>query len=382
MKHIKHLIAQIISLFVFNKTKKQHVYQSIAEFGIFDVFNTRKFKKTPVRKNSVLLIETNGCHGEVISAYFKYFQDNGYNVDLVIHNVIYHENHFSRHDISKINIFHMFTTAMHTIFKSKKMDMYKAIIIMTPMNYTFKSQSVLDMFPELKRFKNLYILAHNSPNLETHYKDFKQTHIFGLGRRLNKYPATNPHLFGRIHKNSKRHTPVTFITVGGISPKRKNHNILISAIKTLADSGYNFKVIIVGGGKMPNLPNDIKKYIIAPGRQVGEQMFRFMEQSDFFLPLWDKNNPDHNKYKTNQISGSPQLIYGFNKIPIVQQEFAEFYDFNNTNSIIYQDDNLARAMEHAIQMTDQQYKKIYDKLNELSNEVYDESQKNIKSKIK
>ena len=107
-----------------------------------------------------------------------------------------------------------------------------------------------------------------------------------------------------------------------------------------------------------------------------------MEQSDFFLPLWDKNNPDHNKYKTNQISGSPQLIYGFNKIPIVQQEFAEFYDFNNTNSIIYQDDNLARAMEHAIQMTDQQYKKIYDKLNELSNEVYDESQKNIKSKIK
>ncbi|MBO7508699.1 MAG: hypothetical protein J6T57_00255 [Alphaproteobacteria bacterium] len=384
MKHLRQVIATIISMaFFYNKDKKQRIYDLLKEYSVFDIFNVKQFEKTPVRKNSVLLVETNRCHGEVISAYFKYFQDLGYNVDIIMHNVIYNEKHFTRHDISKVNIFHCLSTAMHKMLKSTKMEKYKAIFIMTPMNYTFAFQSVFDIFPELTRFNNLYIVAHNTPNIESYYQDFNQTHIFGLGRRLNDYPSTNPHLFGKVQKNSTKHNQTTFITVGGISPKRKNHNILISAIKQLVNAGYDFRVIVVGGGgKIPGITNEIKKYIITPGRQVGEKMFQFMEQSDFFLPLWDKNNPEHDKYKTNQVSGSPQLIYGFNKIPIVQQEFAEFYDFDNTNAIIYTGDNLAAAMESAIVMTDQEYKKIYNGLDKLSREVYNESKENIRAKIK
>jgi glycosyltransferase involved in cell wall biosynthesis len=271
---------------------------------------------------------------------------------------------------------------MHKIFKSKKMQQYKAIIIMTPMNYTFASQSVLEMFPELNKFDNLYTIAHNTRDIDNKYKNFNQKHIFGLGRRLKDFPCTNPHLFGNIQKNSTKHNPTTFITVGGINPKRKNHDILLSATQELVTKGLDFKVIIVGDGKLKNIPDSIKNNIIVTGRQISHNMFTLMESSDFFLTLWDKNNPDHNKYKTDQVSGSPQLIYAFNKIPLVQKEFADFYDFNDKNSIIYEDDNLADAMEQAILMNDKQYLKLYNELDKLSKSVYEESKQNIKNLIK
>ena len=268
---------------------------------------------------------------------------------------------------------------MRTMFKSQRMYEYKAIFVMTPIN-TSSMQSVLTFFPELKPFNNLYVIAHNLPDIERTYSDFDKTHILGLGRKLNGFPATNPHLFGNVSKNSVRHTPTTFITVGRIDPQIKNHNLIVSAVKRLANKGYDFKVIIIGGGnKIPNITDDIKKYLIMPGRQIAENMYHYMEQSDFFLTLWEKDNPNHDKYRTNLISGSPQLIFGFNKIPIIQKEFADFYDFDDTNAIIYEDNTLAEAMEQAILMKASQYKKLYNGLKKLSEEIYQESKANIKA---
>ena len=382
MKHLKRFVAKIVAVFIKDKDSKKKIYESIAEFKLFDFIQVKKFNKTPCNENTVLLIETNGCHGEVVSAHWQYFTELGYNVDILMHSFIYNENHFARQDTSDINIFHCHSTAMHKIFKSKKMQQYKAIIIMTPMNYTFASQSVLEMFPELNKFDNLYTIAHNTRDIDNKYKNFNQKHIFGLGRRLKDFSCTNPHLFGNIQKNSTKHNPTTFITVGGINPKRKNHDILLSATQELATKGLDFKVIIVGDGKLKNIPESIKNNIIVTGRQISHNMFTLMESSDFFLTLWDKNNPDHNKYKTDQVSGSPQLIYAFNKIPLVQKEFADFYDFNDKNSIIYEDDNLADAMEQAILINDKQYLKLYNELDKLSKSVYEESKQNIKKMIK
>ena len=382
MKHIRRSFASLVSAFISNPNTKKNVYQSLSEFSIWDIPTIHKFRKTPIRKKSVLLIETNGCHGEVISAYFQYFRDMGYNVDIVMHDFIYREHHFTRHDMSNINIYHCHMTAMHKIFKSDKMNKYDAIFVMTPMNFSFGSQSVLNLFPELQRFKNLYIVAHNVPDIENNYQKFDKKHIFGLGRKLNDFPSTNPHLFGNVQKNPTKHNPTTFITVGRIDPQIKDHKMLISAVEKLATHGYDFRVIIIGGGKkLPKIPDNIKKYIQMPGRQIAEKMFRYMEQSDFFLTLWDKNNPTHDKYRTNLISGSPQLIFGFNKVPIIQQEFALFYDFDKTNAIVYNDDTLADAMEHAILMNNTQYKKLYSGLQKLATDMYNETKQNIKSRI-
>ena len=383
MKHIIRLFAKIISSFVKDKDKKKHVYQSIAEFRPCDTFAVKKFNKTKTRNNSVLLVETNGCHGEVVSAYFKYFKDLGYNVDIIMHTFIYNEHHFARHDISDVNIFHCRTTAMHKMFQSPKMKDYKAIIVMTPMNYTFETQPVLSLFPELKQYKNLYLIVHNVFDADTYLSDFNQKHILGVGDKLKKYPRFNPILFGDLKKQNKKHKPTTFITVGGITKQRKNHDLLLKAMEVLLDKGYKFNVVIIGGGKkIKNISKKIRPFLKTPGRQVSEKMFRYMENSDFFLTLWDKNVKDHLKYGKNHISGSSQLIYAFNKIPIVQKEFTKFYDFDDKNAIVYEDDNLAAAMERAILMKDAEYGKIYKELDKLSKSVYQESKKNLKSMIK
>lgn len=380
MKHLKQIIARIISIFAPSENKTT-TYQKIAGYSFSDKQELKRFIKTPIKNNSVLLIETNRCHGEVISAYWKYLIAAGFNTDLLIHNYLYKEPHFSRHDTSDINIFHCDTTGMHNILQSEKAHKYKHIIIMTPMNYTFETQPVLKLFPELKKFKNLHLICHNTPDIETYYSDFEKSHIFGLGRRLKDFPCTNPHLFGDTEKNTKKHTPTTFITVGGINPQRKNHTILIESIKKLSEKNYNFKVIIVGGGKkIKNIPNNIKKHIILTGRQIGEKMFQYMEQSDFFLTLWDTKNNSH--YKTNTVSGSPQLIYGFNKIPILERSFADFYDFDEENSILYNGDNLSSAMETAIQMNDQEYKNKFEALKATSSDIYNESLQNIINALK
>lgn len=379
MKHIKRAFAKIISGFIREPKTKKSVYQFIAEYSIFDILQIKKFINTPIKPNSVLLVETNACHGEVISAYFKYFKDMGFNVDLIMHDVIYNENHFTRHDISDINIFHSHTSAMHKMFRCQKMQQYKNIVIMTPVNYTFDIQSVFEMFPELKEFQNTYLIAHNLRDIKNYYQSFNQNHILGCTRHLGQYPNMNPILFGKLHKNNKKHHPTTFISVGGINAKRKNHKQLISIIKDLDDKKLDFKVIIVGGGDKIKIESpQIAKHLVLTGRQIGEKMFQYMEQSDFFLTLWDKNNPVHNKYKTDQASGSIQLILGFNKIPILQKEFADFYDCTDKNAIIYTDNNLASAMEFAIQMNDAQYTKIYNGLDKLSQDVYTESKNNLK----
>lgn len=383
MKHLQRFIAKTVTSFIKNKDSKKRTYELIAEFRFFDFIQVNKFNKTPCRENTVLLVETNGCHGEVVSAHWQYFTELGYNVDILMHDFIYNEKHFARQDTSDINIFHCHSTAMHKIFKSKKMEQYKAIVIMTPMNYTFATQPVLEMFPELNKFDNLYTIAHNVSDAEKYLSSFNQKHIFGVGDKLKDYPRLNPILFGKLNKQNKKHNITTFITVGGITKQRKNHDILFKSMEILLDKGYKFNVIIVGsGGKFNNISKKIRPYLYTPGRQVSDKMFRLMEKSDFFLTLWDKKIESQIKYGKNHISGSSQLIYAFNKIPLVQKEFADFYDFNDKNSIIYEDDNLADAMEQAILMNDKQYLKLYNELDKLSKSVYEESKQNIKKMIK
>ena len=85
---------------------------------------------------------------------------------------------------------------------------------------------------------------------------------------------------------------------------------------------------------------------------------------------------------TNTVSGSPQLIYGFNKIPILEQSFADFYDFNEENSILYTGDNLSSAMETAIKMNNQEYKDKFEALKITATDIYNESLQNIKNTLK
>ena len=81
-----------MKLFRFEKSNN---YKKITILGIKITFkkkfvmpkqliDNQKFYKTPVRKNSVLIVEPNPYHAEILPGFVRYFQDLNYNVDIKV----------------------------------------------------------------------------------------------------------------------------------------------------------------------------------------------------------------------------------------------------------------------------------------------------------
>ena len=110
-------------------------------------------------------------------------------------------------------------------------------------------------------------------------------------------------------------------------------------------------------------------------------MYKEMEKADFFLPLLDPSNEWHRRYLNETTTGSRQLILGFLKPCLINEEFANAYDFNQNNSIIYQQNNLLNAMKAAININSEEYEKLQKNLNLLAQNIYKESLQNLKDSI-
>ncbi len=61
-----------------------------------------------------------------------------------------------------------------------------------------------------------------------------------------------------------------------------------------------------------------------------DEMYNCVEHADFYMPLLDADNPDHERYIRTQVTGSMQLVYGFACVPVVDKKFADFYDLSDT----------------------------------------------------
>ena len=107
-------------------------------------------------------------------------------------------------------------------------------------------------------------------------------------------------------------------------------------------------------------------------------MYREMEKADFFLPLLDGTNPDHERYITTAVTGSAQLIYGFLTPPLIERKFASFYGFDDKNACVYDAGDLAFAMQTAMMMTPEEYEIVRIALKKLADDVYRQSLKNLK----
>lgn len=344
---------------------------------MFNLFPKDKFSTFIPKRNNVLLVETNGCHGEVIGGYLQYFQNIGINAYILVTDTIKKEKPFCRLHTEKI-----FSTKFknfHKLLKSEYLNRYDHIFIMSSVNYTHGSHAVRDLFPDLQKHKSVYWVHHQIGYIHNYYPDIDKKHNIMLGHIVDKIGGgqvfMNPHLFGEYTIPSKTDETV-FISVGGINPKRKNHNLLIDAIKTLHDKNYKFRVLIVGSGSLKHIDKSVRKHIKLLGHLNYDKMYNNVEKSHFFLPLLDANNPEHDRYIKTQVTGSAQLVYGFRKVPVVHKKFANFYDFNPKNAIIY--DDLADGMERAILMNATDYDKHIKQLDKTANSIKQETTDNLK----
>lgn len=381
---MRKIIVRFLSLFIFEKEKRRAFRDKMMHTHIRDFMCLRKFKKANISNNHVLLIETNDAHGEVISGYLNYFKKMGLDVDILVTPKLFEEKPFCRNDISDVNVYISDRGLFDKFFLSENIKKYKAVFLMTSAGYfVWKDNNysgLLNLYPQLRDIQNLYIVEHDLNDVArfTEEKFISENRLITLGH-FDKGVFACPILFGDL-KTTPKNDITTFITVGGIEYSRKNHKKLIEAIKFLIRENLKFKVVIVGNGRLENLPEDIIKYVNITGRLNFPDMFDMMEKADFFLPLLDEDNPLHECYIKTKVTGSSQLIYAFTKLPIIHEKFARFYGYNKENAIVYSD--LVEAMKEAIIMESTTYAEFQDKLQNLSAELIKETEYNLRRIIK
>ena len=106
-------------------------------------------------------------------------------------------------------------------------------------------------------------------------------------------------------------------------------------------------------------------------------MYKYISKSDFLLPLLD---PDQQSlYLSKKTSGSFQLVYGFNIPIIIQKIFAEKYEFNNSNSIIYDNNqDFFNKLNYSINMKNDEYIYLKKNLKKMKNNIEKKSINNLK----
>ncbi|MDR1696706.1 MAG: glycosyltransferase family 4 protein [Rickettsiales bacterium] len=372
----KFLITLITLPLAFNRRFRRRAINFLKDLSAANVLTFYRFVRRRPAKNSVLLIEANSCHGEVMAGYVKYFRTLGFDVDCLVHRDLKREKMFCRLDTDGVTVFASTLAIFPWMLKTKYLNRYKHVLVMSSNVYA-KSEYIMNLYPELKSHPSLFMVEHELSDIPKYGGEnfIRDNRLIVLGK-LNTGIFVNPHLFGDVKITGKNDVP-TFITVGAIRAFRKNHAELIDAIKSLAATGKKFRVIVVGNGKLNDLPREIKPFMEITGRLNFPDMFEKLESADFFLPLLDPDNPDHERYITTGVTGSTQLIYAFGKVPVLHKKFAKFYRFDDGNAIVY-DDCLESAMLRAIDMTADEYECAQENLTQAARDIEMESLDNLR----
>ena len=161
--------------------------------------------------------------------------------------------------------------------------------------------------------------------------------------------------------------------------------MLISAVEELKKENLNFHITVVG--KKPffsqsHISANLNELFTFRYKQTYIDLYNSVYQSDFIIINLDPDNVDDIKFRQTRVTGSSQLVYGFLKPALINKNFANFYYFNSSNSLIYENSNLSKVMKYAINMSNKKYKKLKDNLLLLSKEIYLSSLNNVKKTLK
>lgn len=383
---LKKRIIKILTCCIWKKDTRKKVQNTLSLLSLKSLLNLARFCFTSVRGNSVLLVEPNDCHAEVGVGYAKYLLDLGYNVDVLMSEKNVKEHPFKRIETKQIKLFSFCPIFLKYFFNKDKIKKYKFIFVTSSrFLLTYDYSKIISLKDKIgfwpKGQSKTLIVEHDITDIPLfNLQEFdKNKQIVTLGK-FSKGIYVNPHYFGTCKKH-KKNKATTFIVVGGINPEQKNHRLLIDAVDIICQHGYHCKINVIGRGRLNDIPNKFRNYFNLKGFLSFPKMYEQVETADFFLPLLDCNNSQHNRYITTGVTGSAQLIYGFNIPCLIQQKFADFYGFNDKNSLIYEED-LASLMIKAIEMSEEEYQDKKKNLKILSDSIYEQSLQNLRKIIK
>jgi len=347
---------------------------------MFNFFNRNDIKVCPkIDSNTFLLWEPcSQSHAEIIPGFAKYLLDLGYSVSVLIEPERIDEGLFSLvEENERIYLNRMTRKDIQRFLLKYGLAGAKGLLISTITNKI----NIKDI-PLAPEQKILYV-SHDIKD-DAAFIDEKTITLRSVSDNGNEFKTVvvNPHYFGTITASAKNNI-VNFISIGALSKKRRNAALLIEAAKKIYNAGVSdFRITVVGKEMLRNIPKELLPFFRILGRLDFQEMYKEIQNADFFLPLLDPLNPKHDRYITTGTSGSFQLIYGFLKPPIIASRFAPINGFDNSNSIIYENNSeLADAMEKAMRMTTEDYSAMRNNLKRYVEDLYCKSLENLRRLI-
>ena len=227
----------------------------------------RAWRRHPVAGRTILILEPNYCHGEVIPGFCRHLLDMGYCVDVLMHHSLARQSPLCCFKEGDIHIFTAMCTSWKRLAKARVLTRYEAILISTSAFYDTPGWASFLHMTGLDKFANLLAVEHELKDIPR----FGEEELDRQGRllTLGSFPRgmmVNPHFFGEIPPAPRNREPV-FITVGSLSAQRKNHELLVEALETVCNEGYrNFSVIIVGEGELGKIPGHLRPFLHVAGK--------------------------------------------------------------------------------------------------------------------
>ena len=344
----------------------------------------KSFINHKIRKNSVLIVEPNPYHGEILPSFVKYFQTLGFNVDLFLR----HENMKDLPFLNTegLNIFEGCAVHLKNLLKLNKIKQYEYVFFSSSAywerNRYFNSYlKYLKFIPKAKH--GLLMVEHNIVPYLRKYKEekfLKQKRLFSCSG-LQNVPILSPCYYGDFEITNKNNL-INFIAAGSMNSDSKNLKILMQAVQMLDNKGINnFKITLCGEGNF-SIPLKARKYFDYQGRVTFDKLYQNMQKSDYILFLLDDKEPLHDRYKNGTTTGALNLSLGFKKPAILNEIFAKAYGLSNNCAIVYPENELYEAMKHAIELSQDEYSKMQNNLKAHADSIYAQSLENLEKAVK
>lgn len=368
------------------KTKEYENIEKYYLFGFLPFF--KKTLKMPTIKDNTFIVwePCSKSHSEVVPGYCKYLLDLGYHVSVLVTPKRYKEGLFSRFKNKNLTLNKLSQKEIKTFFKNTPIDNVKGVMVTTVgkiCDSIHYEQAYDTFFPNTDKNKLLFVEHEAKHALDENTWNENIITLRKLDYKNGKSTVINPHYFGDVKITDKNADITNFITIGAIRPNKKNSKIIIDSFYKIYKKGYrNFKITVVGKGSLKHIPKELHEFFDIKGRLPFDKMYDEIEKSDFMLTAYNEDDPMHIRYNTSGTSGNFQLMYGFLKPSIITEGFAPINGLNEKNAILYKkEEDYPKAIEQAINMNNEAYKKMQAKLKEYQEELYEISLENLKKII-
>lgn len=340
----------------------------------FEEQNFKSFLHSDVPENCVLVVETNGYHGEVLIGVVEYLLSLGYKVDVLLRTKLFLDRALEVGFDDRVRAFAANRQDIYIILSSSKIKHYEYVFF-----NTLKSAHLSILSKALIKTPKNGFLAIDHNFFADYDRILPKHRIFSLIPNP-KYPFfINTHYFGKYAKLQKPSQNIEFLIAGRVQKDLQANLDFFKQLKS--NHNINFKITIVGNYDK-NIFNidSLESNINFTGYLNYPELYERASSSHFILTLLDAKNTAHNRYLYD-FSGSIGLSYGFNIIPIIHQKFAAHFLLDESNALIYDDNNFFETLQKAISLSSSEIKSKQESLQNLTTKLKQDSIKNLKQAI-